>query len=39
MDDVAAREVPVYFELEDEIIAAPTKVGKIGSRIYCAWRS
>lgn len=28
MDDVAAREVPVYFELEDEIIATPTKVGK-----------
>ena len=35
MDDVAAREVPVYFELEDEIIAAPTKVWKW--RIYCAW--
>ena len=26
MDDVAAREVPVYFEVEEEIISAPTKV-------------
>lgn len=26
MDDVAAREVPVYFEVEEEIISAPSKV-------------
>lgn len=26
MDDVAAREVPVFFEVEEEIISAPTKV-------------
>ncbi|CAN0422941.1 unnamed protein product [Ectocarpus sp. 12 AP-2014] len=25
MDDVAAREVPVYFEVEEEIISAPSK--------------
>ncbi len=30
MDDVAAREVPVYFEVEEEIISAPSKV-----RYYC----
>ncbi|CAM9431576.1 unnamed protein product [Ascophyllum nodosum] len=28
MDDVAAREVPVYFEVEEEIISAPTKRSK-----------
>lgn len=26
MDAVAAREVPVYFEVEEEIISAPSKV-------------
>lgn len=26
MDDVAAREVPLYFEVEEEIISAPSKV-------------
>lgn len=26
MDGVAAREVPVYFEVEEEIISAPSKV-------------
>lgn len=26
MDVVAARDVPVYFELEEEIISAPSKV-------------
>lgn len=26
MDDVASREVPVYFEVEEEIISAPSKV-------------
>eukprot|EP00752_Nemacystus_decipiens_P008016 g7163.t1 len=25
MDDVAAREVPVYFEVEEEIVSAPSK--------------
>lgn len=26
MDDVAAREVPVYFEVEEEIVSSPSKV-------------
>lgn len=26
MDVVAARDVPVYFEVEEEIISAPSKV-------------
>lgn len=26
MDIVAARDVPVYFEVEEEIISAPSKV-------------
>jgi len=30
MDDVAAREVPVYFEVEEEIISAPSKVRHYG---------
>lgn len=28
MDDVAAREIPVYFEVEEEIISAGAKVTK-----------
>lgn len=28
MDDVAAREIPVYFEVEEEIISAAAKVTK-----------
>lgn len=28
MDDVAAREIPVYFEVEEEIISAGAKVIK-----------
>ena len=28
MDDVAAREIPVYFEVEEEIISAGAKVRK-----------
>lgn len=30
MDDVAAREVPVFFEVEEEIISAPSKVTRTG---------
>lgn len=33
MDDVAAREVPVYFEVEEEIISAPSKVRYYSSRM------
>lgn len=32
MDDVAAREVPVYFEVEEEIISAPSKVTGVRAR-------
>lgn len=35
MDDVAAREVPVYFEVEEEIISAPSKVTARVHPPYC----
>lgn len=39
MDDVAAREVPVYFEVEEEIISAPSKVTARVCPQYCTPRA
>lgn len=39
MDDVAAREVPVYFEVEEEIISAPSKVWNANPTTCCLHRA